>query len=94
MPSKPKNNKGKHYHQSRKSKAIQRQNSTTAKRDVAAEIPMPVSDIDRPSPVKPNIDSAKVKTMQYPFIVNELRKIGILAGIILVILVILAIILS
>ena len=94
MPSKSKHGKGKHYHQSRKSKAIQRQNSKNITRDVAAEIPRPVSDINTPPPEKNNIESPKVKTMQYPFIVNELRRIGILAGIILVVLVILAIILS
>jgi hypothetical protein len=94
MPAKSKHGKGKHPHQSRRSKAIQRQASSAIKQSAVAETQLPTASIDITPVPKVRTESAIVKTMQYPFIVNELRRIGILAGIILVVLVILAIILT
>jgi hypothetical protein len=94
MPAKSKHGKGKHPHQSRRSKAIQRQASSVVKQNAIDEAPVAAAGIDIPPVPKVRTESAKVKTMQYPFIVSELRRIGILAGIILVVLIILAIILS
>jgi hypothetical protein len=94
MPAKSKHGKGKHHHQSRRSKAIQRQNSSAIKQNAVDETQVPTDGLDIPPVTKVRTEPVKVKTMQYPFIVNELRKVGILAGIILVVLIILAIILS
>ena len=94
MPAKSKHGKGKHHHQSRRSKAIQRQASSAVKQTAVDDTQVPTAGPDIPPVPEVRTESAKVKTMQYPFIVNELRRIGILAGIILVALIILAIILS
>jgi hypothetical protein len=93
MPAKSKHGKGKHPHNSKRSKAIQRQ-VTATRQNEAPETPVTTADHDVAPVPKARAVSAKAKTMQYPFIVNELRRIGILAGIALVVLVILAIILS
>jgi hypothetical protein len=94
MPAKSKYGKGKHPHQSRRSKAIQRQTSSAIEHSAVDEPQVPTAGLDIPPASKVRTESAKVKTMQYPFIINELRRTGILAGIILVVLIILAIILS
>ncbi len=94
MPSKSKHGKGKHLHQSRRSKTIQRKAATTIGQNAAADTPVSMTSLNVPPEPIVKTESPKVKTQQYPFIVNELRKVGILAGIILIILVILAITLS
>ena len=94
MPAKSKHGKGKHHHQSRRSKAIQRQNSSAIKQNAVNETQVPKDGPDVPPVTQVRTEPVKVKTMQYPFIVNELRRVGILAGIILVVLIILAIILA
>jgi len=94
MPAKSKYGKGKHHHQSKRSKAIQRQASSVTKHITIDETQVPTAGRDMTPEPKDRPESAKVKTMQYPFIINELRRIGILAGIILVVLIILTIILS
>lgn len=94
MPAKSKYGKGKHPHQSRRSKAIQRQASSATKHGTVDEAKVPTTGLDIPPVPKVRTESVKVKAVQYPFIFNELRRVGILAAIILVVLVILAIILS
>lgn len=94
MPAKSKHGKGKHLHQSRRSKAIQRKAATTIGQNTNAESPVSMASLDVPPAPSVKAESVKVKTLHYPFIVNELQRIGILAGIILIILIILAIILS
>jgi hypothetical protein len=94
VPAKSKHGKGKHLHQSRRSKAIQRKAATTIGQNAAAETTVSTNSLDVPPAPRVKAESPKVKTLQYPFIVNELQRIGILAGIILIILIILAIILS
>jgi len=94
MPAKSKHRKDKHPHHSRKSKAIQRQGTTAIEQNMAAETPAQTAGQDVAPVPKARDESAKMKAMQYPFIANELRRIGILAGIALVVLIILAIILS
>jgi hypothetical protein len=49
--------------------------------------------VSAPSPSTPT-PTATVTTARYPYIITELRRIGILAGITLVILVVLALVLS
>ena len=94
MPGKSKQSKGKHPHNSRKSKAIQRQSTVTTQRQAVTEA-SPVADT---AAAGANITKAagapaRAKAPQYPYIAGELRRIGILAAIILVVLIILAIVL-
>jgi hypothetical protein len=92
MPVKSKHGKGKHPH-SRKSKSIKRQSTMAVEQSVPADKPVPEATIEKPSVPKVSAES-QTKVIQNPYIVNELRRIGILAGIILVVLIILAITLS
>lgn len=92
MPAKSRNVKGKHPHHSKKSKAIQRQGMVSVKQETAvAASPSAVTAATAPLP---RAVSGKSAALQYPYIMQELRRIGILAGIILVVLIVLAIILS
>ena len=104
MP-KSRRSKGKHPHSSKKAKAIERQMSgiqrtatPPAPRPAVVDSVQPEAVPGAPTAPKPAAASAEVHaraiTTQYHFIVDELKKIGILAGIILVILIILSIILS
>ncbi len=93
MPSKSRSSKGKHPHKSKKSKAIQRQEATRMQPHRVVDSSRPAA-VDTKSAVEAALPVEKTQTIQYPFIINELRRIGILAGIILVILIILALILS
>jgi hypothetical protein len=94
MPAKSKHGKGKHPRHSRKSKAIQRQAAPAVKQEVQAGTAIPPVAADATPALKAKAEPAKTKTIQNPFIVSELRNIGILAGIILVVLVLLAVFLS
>ena len=94
MPGKSRHIKGKHPHHSKKSKAIQRQGAMALQQHKVTEEPMHATTIDTiPSP-KATTAPMKTKVLQYPYIIGELRRIGILAGILLVILIILAVVLS
>jgi hypothetical protein len=92
MPSKSRHGRGKHPHRSKKSKALRRQ-VTAAAAPAAAQVPAaPVT-----APVKPSPKAAaapKVETIQYPYVTGELKRIGILAVIAIVILFILSAIIS
>jgi hypothetical protein len=105
MP-KSRHGKGRH-HRSKKSKAIERQLSVIQRTatapgpgPVAVDMAQPETVSEAPSaPAEPaapalTAPAPKAITTQYHFIVDELKRIGILAGIILVILIILSIILS
>jgi hypothetical protein len=94
MPGKSRHAQKKHQHHSKKSKAKQRQQSMSLQQNVAAQIPGQATAIEKPSPLKPATSPAKTRTLQYPYITGELQRISILAGIIIVILIILAIVLS
>ena len=96
MPSKSRHGKGKHPHHSKKSKTIQRQEARASQQQVTVDTSPKATptDIDKVAPPKPAVSAERKKAIQYPFIIGELRRIGILAGIILIILIILAIVLS
>jgi len=96
MPGKSRHGKGKHPHHSRKSKAIQRQEAKAIQQQTTVDtVPKATPiDIDKAPPPKPTVISEKKQSIQYPFIADELRRIGILAGIIVMILIILALVLS
>jgi hypothetical protein len=90
MPGKSRyNNKVKHPHQSKKSKAIQRQGTVQRKSAIDTTMPALAAVPQKAGTIK---DGAQI--IQHPYIVQELRRIGLLAGIILVILIVLAVILS
>jgi hypothetical protein len=93
MPSKSKHGKGKHPHRSKKSKAIQRQSAIRVRHDIE-QTPETLIVTEKPTIARTSNIVEKTITTEYPFITYELRRIGILAGIILVILIVLAVILS
>jgi hypothetical protein len=105
MPGKSRHGKGKHSQHSKKSKVLRRQGTPAAIPQATAttvEIPKqatstaasPIPKAANLLPKAANMASAKTAVNPYPYITSELRRIAILAGIIIVILIILSIILS
>jgi len=94
MPGKSRHRKGKRLPQSKKRKGGQRFLATVAQQPTVAQTHEPVSrpSVSTPSPSVPT-PVARLAAVQYPHIAAELRAIGILAGIMVVILVILALVL-
>jgi hypothetical protein len=98
MPGKSRRGKGKHPHYSKKSKIRQRQvgaglpqpTGAGLPQQAAASVPQPAAPVSA-RPVSKA--AATTATIQYP-IVSELKRIGILTGIIIIILVILYIVLT
>ena len=94
MPSKSRRIRGKHPHKSKKSKAIQRQ-ETLATKPQTPEKPAPVKEtITLPKPKPAGIPSRQHTAASHPYIYRELRRIGILAAIVFIILIILAVVIS
>jgi hypothetical protein len=93
MPGKPRQKKSKHLHHSRKSKAIQRQ-ATIGSIQTPINIPKPVVPVTPPPSPKEESIPAPAKAISYPYVTGELRRIGILAVIVLIILIILSVILT
>jgi preprotein translocase subunit SecF len=91
MPSRSRNSRGKYTHQSRKSKAKQRQGLSAAKPETSAKSDQVVESV-KPAEVRPATTAARAQTIVYPYVTGELKRIGILAAIIFVILIILAIV--
>ena len=95
MPGKSRHGKGKRLSRSKRRKERQRFPSVVAQQQAVTETPKPPS---RPSVSAPSVSTpppvTKPAIVQYPYIAIELRTIGILAGILLVILVVLALVLS
>ena len=85
MPGKSRRSQGKH---SARSKRQQGTVTRVAQQRVATETNMPAT----PAPGRP-LPVAKPTGARYPYIARELRTIGILAGIMLVVLVVLALVL-
>ena len=95
MSGKSRHGKGSHHLRSKKSKAKQRSIASVAQPQVVARTPesaVPAS--ASATSVKVPAPSAAPKTVRYPYITVELRRIGILGGILLVILIVLALVLS
>ena len=95
MSGKSRHRKGKYSFQGKKKKSGQRFSGAVAQEQVAAQVPgagvparVAVPAASAPTPV------AKSAVALYPYITAELKRIGILAGIILVILIVLALVLS
>ncbi len=95
MPGKSRHGKGKRSSRSKRRRERQRFPTVAAQPQVVTETPKPPS---RPSVSAPSVSTPppviKPAIVQYPYIAIELRTIGILAGILLVILVVLALVLS
>ncbi len=100
MPGKRKHGKSKRPYYSKKSKTIQRQGVVASQPQTAAAAPL-APPVAATSAVKPVAAAAKAVAVparataaQYQYFIGELKRIGILAGIILVVLIVLSVILS
>ena len=94
MAGHSKHSKGNKPH-SKKSRAKLRAETTVAPQHLPAPVPSePVVSARIPQKVKPRAASAKPVQQRYGYVFAELKRIGILAGIILVILVVLALVLG
>ena len=95
MSSKSRHGRGKHSSGGKRRKSRQRFSATVAQQVIMAQTDEPVS---RPNASAPSVSMptpmAKSVVVHYPFITTELRSIGVLAGIMLVILSVLALVLS
>ena len=95
MPGKSRRGKGKHLPQSKKRKSRQRFSPPVVQHQAVAQTREPVS---RPVVSSPSVSvptpMAKLAVARYPHIATELQTIGILAGIVLLILIVLALVLS
>ena len=94
MPGKSKHDKGKHHHRSKKSRAKQRYVATALQQPAITDAPTPVAAVSTPPPAEAPASPKALRVPQYPYIAAELRRISILAGIILVVLIVLALVLS
>jgi preprotein translocase subunit SecF len=88
MPPKSRNSRGKQTHQSRKSKAKQRQGLAVAKPETSMKSTQTIKSPE----VRQAATATKTQTMVYPYVTGELKRIGVLAAIIIVILIILVIV--
>jgi hypothetical protein len=93
MPGKSGHGKGKHPRRSKKSKARQRHAIMALQQQAVAETPKPTATVGARPPTSTTASPA-ARASQHPYITTELRRISILAGIILVILILLALVLS
>lgn len=94
MPDKSSHGKGKHHSQSKKRREMQRHTITQPPAAAPATPPSAAADILAPR-VKTKIASPKAPAAaRYPHIAGELKRILILAGIIFIILIVLALVLS
>ena len=96
MPGKSRHDKGKRLSQSKKSKAMQRSATGVVEQPAATQAPKPSAPgvASAPSLRNRQKPSAAPSVARYPYITAELRRIGILAGIIVIILIVLALVLS
>lgn len=91
MPSKSRNTRGKQTHKSRKSKAKERNELLKSRPESPSLAVTPDKKVE-PRTIEPVPAPSKTKTMVYPHVTEELKRIGIIAAIIFVVLIILAIV--
>jgi hypothetical protein len=91
MP-KSRHGRGKHPHRSKKSKAMRRQAGIPLPSQATAVAPKPSAPAEAPPAPKTVAAPAVVTAPQYPYIAGELKRIAILAGIIIVALIVLSIV--
>jgi hypothetical protein len=90
MPGKSKHAKGKRYQQIKKVNNVQRQNTAAASAPAAAAAaPKATAPVQMKQAGKPAGATANAIANQYAYIPGDLRHIGILTGIIVVILIVL-----
>jgi hypothetical protein len=89
MPGKSKHGKGKRYQQIKKPQNIQRQDAAAVNVSTPPAGPIAAPVAQKVQAVKSTGATAAVKADQYAYIPGDLRRIGILTGIIAVILVVL-----
>ena len=87
MSNKSRHGKGKHSSRRKRSQEKHHHSTVAVQQRAVAEVPEPVSRRREPSPL------AKLTAAHYPHIAAELWTIGILAGLMLIILVVLALVL-
>ena len=95
MPSKSRHSRRKHSFQGKKKKGRRSPPGVVTQRQADTQIDKPVAlpKVAAPSASAPT-PMPLLTAVRYPYILTELRRIGILAGIMLVILVVLALVLS
>lgn len=95
MPGNSRRGKEKHPVRSKKRRSGHGSRASAAQQPSVSQTYEPVSqpEVSAPLPSTP-APSAAVRAIRYPYIITELRRIGILSGITLVILVVLALVLS
>ena len=95
MPSKSRHGRRKHSFQGKKKKGRQSPLGVVARQQAVTETPKPVAppEVAAPSASAPT-PMPVLTAVQHPYILTELRRIGILAGVMLTILVVLALVLS
>lgn len=92
MPSKSQHSRGKHSHQSKKSKSIQRREAWAARPPINEKAAPVVEAATVPAP-KPVEIPSRQHAVSHPYISGELKKIGVIAAIMFIILIILAVVL-
>ena len=95
MPGKSQHGKGKHPVRSKRKRSGRGSSAIAAQQPPVSQTygPVPQPEVSAPSSSTP-IPPATVSPVRYPYIITEIRRIGILAGITLVILVVLVLVLS
>ena len=95
MPGKSRHGKGKQPVRGKKKRTGHGSMSVAAQPSPVSQAHGPVShpEVSTPPP-STSTPSSTISTVRYPYITTELRRIGILAGITLIILVVLALVLS
>ena len=88
MPTKSRHGRGKHPSRRKKSKMRHGASPVVAQRQAIAQPEVPAS------PIKVLTPTTTLTAARYPYVAAELRRIGILAGIILAVLVVLVLVLS
>ncbi len=95
MPSKSRHGKGKRFSQGKKRKGRRSPLGVVAQRQTDIQIDKPVASPKVAAPLASAPTPTPVLTaVRYPYILTELRRIGILAGVMLAILVVLVLVLS
>ena len=95
MPGKSRSRRGKYSLQGKKKRDRTGRPTMLIQQPAVAQTHQPISSPNVPvTPVRMLTPIAKPATISYPYIATELRTIGLLAGIILIVLVVLALVLS
>ena len=86
MPKKTKHGKGRHYRASKKSKSLLRRDAIKSPVAASTEVPKPSAPVPAAPAVKAAAPTVSAKTSQYIYVPGDLRRIGILSGIVIIIL--------